>query len=100
MWPSSATARGPAPRGSTVASGSSSAIFGVRGIGSVYYLAFGAGTAAFSEERWMWSTVTFTIALSVLVHGVLATPVMRRLETHRRATRSAPARAEATDVDG
>lgn len=61
--------------------------FGVRGIGSVYYLAFGAGTAAFSEERWMWSTVTFTIALSVLVHGVLATPVMRWLETHRRATR-------------
>ncbi|MBM6403417.1 cation:proton antiporter [Phycicoccus sp. CSK15P-2] len=57
--------------------------FGVRGIGSIYYLAFAAGTASFTEERWMWSTVGFTIALSVLVHGVLATPAMRWLDTRR-----------------
>jgi NhaP-type Na+/H+ or K+/H+ antiporter len=56
------------------------AFFGVRGVGSIYYLSFAAGTAAFSEERWMWSTVGFTVALSVLVHGVLATPAMTWLE--------------------
>ena len=29
---------------------------------------------------WMWSTVAFTIVLSVMLHGVLATPVMKRLD--------------------
>jgi len=60
------------------------AFFGVRGVGSIYYLAFAAGAASFAEERWMWSTVGFTIALSVLVHGVLATPAMGWLEGRRR----------------
>ncbi|MGO4602823.1 cation:proton antiporter [Terrabacter sp. 2YAF2] len=59
------------------------AFFGVRGIGSLYYLAFAAGEHAFSDERWMWSTVAFTILLSVMVHGTLATPVMRYLERRR-----------------
>ncbi|MBD3784407.1 MAG: cation:proton antiporter [Micrococcales bacterium] len=61
------------------------AFFGVRGVGSLYYLAFAAGTASFTEERWLWSTVGFTVALSVLVHGVLATPAMRWLERRREA---------------
>ena len=29
------------------------------------------------------ATVAFTVALSVLVHGIAATPVMRRLEDSR-----------------
>ncbi|MBR7744258.1 cation:proton antiporter [Phycicoccus sp. BSK3Z-2] len=57
--------------------------FGVRGVGSLYYLAYAAGTASFTEERWMWSTVAFTVALSVVVHGVLATPAMRWLDATR-----------------
>jgi sodium/hydrogen antiporter len=28
---------------------------------------------------WLWSTVAFTIVASVLVHGVLSTPVMARI---------------------
>ena len=56
----------------------------MRGVGSIYYVAYAAGAASFPEERWLWSTVGFTIALSVLVHGILATPVMRRLEDERR----------------
>ncbi|HET9630880.1 MAG TPA: cation:proton antiporter [Terrabacter sp.] len=71
------------------------AFFGVRGVGSLYYLAFAAGEHAFSDERWMWSTVAFTILLSVMVHGTFATPVMRHLERRReraaRATRTAEA---------
>ncbi|XGX78131.1 K(+)/H(+) antiporter NhaP2 [Terrabacter sp. BE26] len=59
------------------------AFFGVRGVGSLYYLAFAAGEHAFPEERWMWSTVAFTILLSVMVHGTFATPVMRHLERRR-----------------
>lgn len=55
------------------------AFFGVRGIGSVYYLAYAAGEAEELGTDWLWSTVSFTIVLSVFVHGVLATPVMRRI---------------------
>ncbi|CAN7251873.1 cation:proton antiporter [Terrabacter sp. LjRoot27] len=67
------------------------AFFGVRGIGSLYYLAFAAGEHAFADERWLWSTVAFTILLSVMVHGTLATPVMRYLERRRERAGAAGA---------
>jgi NhaP-type Na+/H+ or K+/H+ antiporter len=57
--------------------------FGVRGVGSLYYLAYAIGRADFPDSQVLWSTVAFTIALSVLVHGVTATPVMRWLERSR-----------------
>lgn len=57
--------------------------FGVRGVGSLYYLAYATGEADFGDHQLLWSTVAFTIALSVLVHGVSATPVMRWLERSR-----------------
>ena len=56
------------------------AFFGVRGVGSLFYLAYAAGKADFSDLRWLWATVAFTIGLSVLVHGVLAKPAMSWLE--------------------
>jgi NhaP-type Na+/H+ or K+/H+ antiporter len=55
------------------------AFFGVRGIGSIYYLAYAAGEAPELGADWLWSTVAFTIVLSVFVHGVLASPVMSRI---------------------
>ncbi len=64
------------------------AFFGVRGIGSVYYLAYAAGHAAFAEERWMWSVICFTIVLSVLVHGIAVTPALHWLD-HRRGAATA-----------
>ena len=57
--------------------------FGVRGVGSLYYLAYATGQADFGDHQLLWSTVAFTIALSVLVHGITATPVMRWLEGTR-----------------
>ncbi|GAB2699105.1 cation:proton antiporter [Thalassiella azotivora] len=60
------------------------AFFGVRGIGSVYYLAYGTGHADFGDEGLIWSTVVFAVVLSVVVHGVTATPVMGWLERVRR----------------
>lgn len=65
------------------------AFFGVRGVGSIYYLAYALGLAAFAEERWLWSTVAFTIVLSVIVHGVAVTPVMRALERRRETAGAA-----------
>ncbi|MCD4527183.1 sodium:proton antiporter [Nocardioides sp. cx-173] len=61
------------------------AFFGVRGVGSLYYLAYAAGEAEFDELRWLWSTVGFTIVLSVLVHGVTAKPVLARIDRRRGA---------------
>ena len=60
------------------------AFFGVRGIGSLFYLAYAAGHAQFEDLRWLWATVAFTIGLSVVVHGVLAKPAMAWLEVNRK----------------
>ncbi|WP_121254848.1 cation:proton antiporter [Nocardioides ferulae] len=65
------------------------AFFGVRGIGSLYYLAYAAGEHEVLAQDWLWSTVTFTVIASVLLHGVLATPVMDRIDPDRGPGRPA-----------
>lgn len=70
----------PLPRRERVAM----AALGVRGISSLFYLAF-AETAFRAELTWLWSTVAFTVLFSVIVHGVAATPVMRALGNRRSA---------------
>jgi sodium/hydrogen antiporter len=55
------------------------AAFGVRGVSSVYYLA-AVGAHFRGDLPWLWATLGFTVILSVVVHGVAATPVMRFLE--------------------
>ncbi|MCW2830814.1 MAG: cation transporter, partial [Aeromicrobium sp.] len=59
------------------------AFFGVRGIGSIYYLAYAAGHADFDDLPLLWSAVGFAITVSVIVHGVSATPAMRWLDRQR-----------------
>lgn len=59
------------------------AFFGVRGIGSIYYLAYALQEADFPYAELLWSTVGFTILVSVVVHGMGATPAMRWLESVR-----------------
>jgi NhaP-type Na+/H+ or K+/H+ antiporter len=56
------------------------AFFGVRGVGSIFYLAYAAGESSDLAADWLWSTVGFTIVVSVLLHGVLSAPLMRRVE--------------------
>lgn len=57
------------------------AVFGIRGIGSFFYLAYALGEAEFAAPaRELWAVVAFTVLLSVLLHGVAATPVTRRLD--------------------
>jgi NhaP-type Na+/H+ or K+/H+ antiporter len=65
------------------------AFFGIRGVGSIYYLSYGLGHADIANERQLWSTVAFTIVLSVLVHGVASTPAMAWLERVRKPLPSA-----------
>jgi len=75
-----AARRDPLPGGMDGRSRLAVAFFGVRGVGSLFYLAWASLEAEFSEIGWVWSTVGFTVALSVVVHGMAAAPVMRLLE--------------------
>jgi sodium/hydrogen antiporter len=52
----------------------------VRGVGSIYYLAFAAGEADVLAQDWLWSTVAFTVVASVLLHGVLSRPLMQAVD--------------------
>lgn len=70
------------------------AIFGVRGIGSFYYLAFAFNHAGFREAPRLWGFVALVVLLSVLLHGMTAKPVMRQLD-HWRARLPFRRRAQA-----
>jgi NhaP-type Na+/H+ or K+/H+ antiporter len=48
------------------------AAFGVRGIGSIYYLAFAAGATQMPVLADLWLVVLVTIALSAMIHGFSA----------------------------
>jgi NhaP-type Na+/H+ or K+/H+ antiporter len=59
------------------------AFFGIRGVGSVYYLAFGLGTATFADSERLWAIVILAISLSVVIFGLLATPTLAWIDTRR-----------------
>lgn len=54
--------------------------FGIRGIGSFYYLAYALNQANFPEAERLWAIVGLVVLVSAVVHGSLATPLMNRLE--------------------
>jgi NhaP-type Na+/H+ or K+/H+ antiporter len=64
------------------------AFFGVRGIGSFYYVAFALSATTFPAPREVWSLVAFTVLVSVVVHGSAAWPVLHRID--RRLGRPTP----------
>jgi NhaP-type Na+/H+ or K+/H+ antiporter len=86
--------------------------FGIRGFGSVYYLAYGLSAAAFVGAGQLWAIVALTMLVSIAVHGVTATPAMamvdrtygrrRRRRDHpgSRDDRSGDSRAEPATLPG
>jgi len=64
------------------------AFFGVRGIGTFYYVAFALGHAAFPDADFVWATTACAVLASVVIHGVTASPVLRTLD--RRFGRPTP----------
>ncbi|MDZ4048438.1 MAG: cation:proton antiporter, partial [Pseudoxanthomonas sp.] len=60
------------------------AVFGVRGIGSLYYLAFAMNHAYFRDARELWAVVVMVVVLSILLHGLTASGVMAWLDRRRR----------------
>ncbi|SDM18555.1 NhaP-type Na+/H+ or K+/H+ antiporter [Geoalkalibacter ferrihydriticus] len=57
--------------------------FGIRGIGSVYYLAYGLFHVDFPDARALWSIVLAVIIISIVIHGISAPSVMKRLDLGR-----------------
>ncbi len=62
------------------------AAFGIRGIGSFYYLSYALTHAAFPGADLVWATIGFVVLVSVVLHGVAATPVMRMLDRANERT--------------
>jgi NhaP-type Na+/H+ or K+/H+ antiporter len=70
--------------GHKITSGEKAAIafFGIRGLGSFYYVAYALGQAEFETPQIIWVTVCSVVLLSIVIHGVLVTPVMRHLDRY------------------
>jgi NhaP-type Na+/H+ or K+/H+ antiporter len=62
------------------------AFFGIRGIGSFYYLAYATATVTFPNSAELWALIGFVVIVSVVVHGISATPVMKRLDRRHERT--------------
>jgi NhaP-type Na+/H+ or K+/H+ antiporter len=58
--------------------------FGIRGLGSAYYLAYGLGHAKFEQPDLLWTTAGLIVLISILLHGTTVTPVMRYLDRQRQ----------------
>lgn len=59
------------------------AFFGIRGLGSFYYLAYALGQADFAETDILWVTVCLVVLMSIVLHGIIVTPIMRHLDECR-----------------
>ena len=53
--------------------------FGIRGIGSMYYLAYGIYMADFPQSDELWAITIFIVVVSVIIHGFSAKPIMERI---------------------
>lgn len=54
--------------------------FGIRGMGSLYYLAFAFSSTFFKDQDALWAIVAFIILISIGIHGLTAGFTFRKLE--------------------
>ncbi|WP_261163814.1 cation:proton antiporter [Microbacterium sp. Marseille-Q6965] len=60
------------------------AFFGVRGVGSLFYIAYALENGDFAQADRLWAIASLVVIGSVLVHGIAATPAMTLLDRARR----------------
>jgi NhaP-type Na+/H+ or K+/H+ antiporter len=76
------------------------AYLGIRGLGSVYYVAYALNHGEFGDSERLWAITGFIILTSIIVHGVTSTPLMtliERLGGRPLQARAAPANAAPKD---
>ncbi len=56
------------------------AFLGVRGMGTIYYLAYGQNHGDFENLDLLWATASFTILASIVIHGIVAGPYIAFVE--------------------
>lgn len=62
--------------------------FGIRGVGSFYYLAHATNEATFAEIEELWAVVVLVALLSIFLHGITASVVLRWVDEARTDDRS------------
>lgn len=73
--------------------------FGIRGIGSFFYLSFALDKVTFAEADQLWSVVSFIVLVSIVLHGVTASRSMRYLDYRRkRGSQAQPATQESDSL--
>lgn len=63
------------------------AFLGIRGFGSFYYLAYAQNNGTFANIGLLWSIVTLTVLVSLLIHGNTATLAINWLDQRHRQRR-------------
>ena len=68
------------------------AFFGIRGVGSIYYLAYGLNHVEIVGAERLWGLVGLVVLFSIVLHGLTVTPIMRSLDRQhgRDPDRDAP----------
>ena len=56
------------------------AFFGIRGVGSFYYLAYASNQVEFLQVEQVWAITALVVLISVVIHGVTATPAMAYID--------------------
>ncbi|MET0239756.1 MAG: sodium:proton antiporter [Sphingobium sp.] len=74
------------------------AFFGIRGVGSIYYLAYGLNHIDVANGDRLWGLVGLVVLFSVVLHGLTVTPIMRSLD--RQQGRDPDRADSATDTEG
>jgi NhaP-type Na+/H+ or K+/H+ antiporter len=60
------------------------AAYGVRGVGSIYYLAYAGSHVDLVNEAQLWSIIAFTVLVSTIVHGFTAAFAVERATGQRQ----------------
>lgn len=70
------------------------AVYGVRGIGSIYYLAYAGHHIELVNEEQLWATIAFTILASTIVHGLTAGIAVERVTDEHQTGPTLPPRGQ------
>lgn len=66
--------------------------YGVRGIGSIYYLAYAGHHVELVNEEQLWATIAFTIIASTIIHGLSAGIAVERVTGEHQTGPTMPSR--------
>ena len=61
------------------------AFFGIRGLGSFYYVAYALGATTFQQTEIVWTVVCFVVVISIVMHGIIVKATMRVLDRQTEA---------------